>query len=185
MLNLPRYASFLKSGDSKKACELSSLKKGEFAFTLVEILVTLVIIAGLTSLILPQISRSQDKQQREHFIEKINHQITYARETAISTHVRYVLVLDFKTRESYLQIHKNQQFSRLKGSIAQAITFPDHLTLDLDKETDPQDLYPIDIFSDGSLRLFELYVIYRGDPYRWIITETGQLSLKKNKNNET
>ena len=84
-------------------------------FTLIELMITIAVIAVLAAVVIPNLLRSQPGYERKVFIAELNGLLKYAQGNAIITYTNQQIVLDLENRKMELRAQTDK--TDLKGEI--------------------------------------------------------------------
>lgn len=84
-------------------------------FTLIELMITIAVIAILSAVVIPNVMRSRPGYERKSFIAELNGLLKYAQSNAIITYTNQQIVLDLENRIMELRTQTDKKDS--KGEI--------------------------------------------------------------------
>jgi len=79
------------------------------AFTLIEVMISLAIIAMLAALVLPNLRTRTPRHEREKFVARLGAQVQAAWQHALVTHTLHKVVFDFKKRRVHVAYATKQR----------------------------------------------------------------------------
>lgn len=108
------------------------MRKAVGAFSLIELLIAIAIIAIISAVIVPNFQRSQPGYERAQFIARLNSLIQFAWQQAITTHTIHRVSFDFEKRRIatfYQATTKGpaaQSFKPVRGFSRSSFSWPEH-----------------------------------------------------------
>lgn len=131
-------------------------------FSLLELLVTLVVIGLFMGLILPRFGTSSDKYQLKSFADQFNSALAFLQQSAITQHREYHLHIDLT----------DQTISERSGALREPVPLPPNMTF---YQVNPANqLLILTIYPDGSFSNSEIVFSYKSRILRFNLADNPQ-----------
>lgn len=153
------------------------------AFTLIEIIIAMAVMALLMSFVLPQLGQSQSKQQWNHFIAQLTTITQHAQQSALQKHISHRIVLDFENHTVTSEIKQQGEWLELESSTHQQLSIPQTLNIDPEHHSDKPHLFALNVLSDGTIQPLSLFVIKSQTHKGLLIIDANQGVRYENRSN--